>query len=119
MQEPPKIDGSTILSFIDWFYTHYGPKATLALILVVPVVLLLWMFYQARRKDREANLALEAKEQTIQHLAAENRLHRIQMFKEQFKWSDHQIQIWLIDNEPAGHQLPEKVKKAKQKQLKP
>ncbi len=110
MVEPPKVD---VVGFLDWFYKTYGSNWTLILVFSIPIAIVGWQIFQALRKDKEANLALAAKEDTIQRLAQENRLYRIQTFKEQFKWTDHQIEHWLLANEAPTPAQPPAVKAKK------
>lgn len=98
---PPEVNvPAIVVGILEWFYKTFGAGWTLVVFLSVPVLFLGWQIYLTWRKDKEANLALEAKEDTIQRLAEENRLYRIQIFKEKFGWTDHQVDTWIIKGEP-------------------
>lgn len=94
MQEIPKVpDG--LIPVLDWFYLHYGSTATL-LLLSVPIVLVVGLqIWQQLRKDRDFNVALQTKEDSIQRLADENRMYRAVLFREKFGWSEQQIEGFI------------------------
>jgi hypothetical protein len=105
----PEVDvPAIVVGTLEWFYKTFGAGWTLALLFSVPVLFFAWQVYLAIRKDRDVGLALEAKEDTIQRLAAENRMYRIQVFKDKFGWSEHQIESWIIKAEPSSQ--PKKKK---------
>ena len=88
--QPPQVDVTNIVvGALQWFYNTLGAGWTLALAFSVPALFFAWQIYLTLRKDKDAMLALEAKEDTIQRLAAEHRMYRIQVFKEKFGWNVH------------------------------
>ena len=105
MQPPqgsPEVDvPAIVVGTLEWFYKTFGAGWTLALFFALPTLFFAWQVFLAFRKDRDVVLALDAKEDTIQRLAAENRMYRIQVFKEKFGWTDHQIDTWIIKGEPG------------------
>lgn len=58
--------------------------------------------YLTYTKDKEVNLALKEKERTIQRLTAEAREYKIVIFKEIHKWSDHEIERFIVKNDLAN-----------------
>jgi hypothetical protein len=91
---------------LDWFFQHYGPRWTLLLIFLVPVAFVGWQIWLSWRKDKVTDKALEAKEETIQRLADDNRTYRILFFKEKCGWTDDQIERWLLLKDPGGNKEP-------------
>ena len=59
-----------------------------------------WRVYQDYRRDRETNALVAEKERTIQRLAADNRELRIALLKNLGKWSDEDIQRYILLNVP-------------------
>jgi hypothetical protein len=108
MVESPNVD---VIGFLDWFYKTYGPNWTLVLIFSIPIAIFGWQVFQALRKDREANLAISAKEETIQRLADENRLYRILIAQEKWGWSEQQIEKYILKNEPQKESDKKDLKK--------
>ena len=96
---------------LEWFYKTYGPNWTLLLVFSIPLAIFAMQVFLAIRKDREANLAIAAKEDTIQRLAVENKLYRIQFFKEKCGWTDTQIREWVLENDPPKSLADAKKKK--------
>jgi hypothetical protein len=78
----------------------FGPDVTLLLVIGTVVLGICWRVYQQWLESKEVNLALEEKERTIQRLAAVNRELRILVYKEVHKWSDEQVQRFILLNEP-------------------
>lgn len=99
MQDPPQL--TDYLGFFEWLYQRYGPRWTLALIIAIPIAALAFQIWRTARKEKDVSLALEEKERTIQRLAADNRLFRIQLFKEKLNWSDDQIERFMVKPELA------------------
>lgn len=109
MQDPKVPEG--LIPFLDWFYTHYGRWPTLGLIFLLPAGFIGLQIWQHRRKDRSDNAALQAKEDTIQRLAEDNRMYRAVLFKEKFGWTDEKIDAYVVKVKPAALPPAKKGKK--------
>lgn len=100
-----------------------GYNLTVVLIFLVPSLLFLYKVYNDWTKRREVNLAIKAKDETIQVLAEQNRQFRVIELKEK-GWNDDAINNVVMKNTPKDavearkmlqESKPGKVKKTSNK----
>jgi hypothetical protein len=104
LQEPSPSGAAGIINalanLVRLLLDRYGPNKTFLLIAGVTLVAAGWRIYSERRKDKKANAALDEKERTIRRLSREVRFYKAALFKEKFGWSDEQLKLLLMGNEP-------------------
>jgi len=89
----PTID---VVGVLDWLWGHLGAPTTTGLIFAVPVAFVAWQVWSSIRKDRKADAAIAAKEETIQRMADENRLLRIRLAQREWAWTAEEIDAYII-----------------------
>ena len=90
-----------IEKLLNMLVSTFGVWPTLFFILMVPLGIVGWKYFQVWRADKETDKALDEKERTIQRLANENRMWRTLMLKEKYGLSDEQIRLLVVQNDPV------------------
>lgn len=105
---------NAITKLAEFLVTHLGVYGLLG----VPIGLFLaWLFVGWLRSRTESALVAE-KEKTIQRLANDNRELRVVVYKEVHKWSDEEVEKFIIRNEhPDGASTRRELEAQKQPQL--
>lgn len=80
----------------------FGAERLFWFLVILLIASFIWKIWAEKRKDRDTNLALKEKDRTIQRLAAENREHRILIFKKIHGFSDDEIEKFILKNSPEN-----------------
>lgn len=81
---------------IEYLVGIFGPQGTFLLIIIFWITSTCWKVYNEYKKNKEINQVLEEKERTIQRIAKQEREFRILFFKEKFKWTDEQVERFIM-----------------------
>lgn len=87
-----------IKGLIELLINKFGTWGFIGIFGIIIVLVMAWKWYNIYRKDQEEKSALNEKERSIQRLAQENREYKIIILKEKFKWSDEQIEKYILEN---------------------
>lgn len=89
----------SVVKLLSFLFETLGVAGTIAATVLVVIVSAGWRIYNDRKKEKEINLALQEKDRTITRLAAQERVWRIQFFKESMGWTDEQIEKYILQND--------------------
>jgi len=81
-------------NFMESLVNIYGPVGALLTIAGVATVIFGWRIYQQRRQDKAHQAVVDAKEETIQRMAAESRELRIALLM-LHGWTDEQVERFV------------------------
>ncbi len=71
-----------VTKLLELLFRVLGVGGTIVVAIVFILLSVAWRIYNDKRKEKEINLALAEKDRTISRLAAQERVWRIQFFKE-------------------------------------
>ncbi len=106
-----------VTKMLELLFRTLGVGGTIGIATVFILLSVAWRIYNDKQKEKEINLALAEKDRTISRLAAQERVWRIQFFKETKGWSDEQIDKYLLQNDPPN--IPAAREELEQKKLNP
>ena len=104
-----------VTKLLELLFRTLGVGGTIGVAIGFILLSVAWRIYNDKRKEKEINLALAEKDRTISRLAAQERVWRIQFFKETKGWSDEQIDKYLLQNDPPN--IPAAREELEQKKL--